>query len=179
MNNTKVTLISFFIISCVFLFANDLLAQKNIHSPKAKERMDMVKKMKMIEAMELNETKSEKFLVKFNSYSKQLDEKRKQQQELVDKLNDAVKNNSKELSSLTEQLLNLQNEISKINYNKFQELRGILSEIEFAKYLIFENKFMREVFSCFMNYNNDEVKGKKAGKMKKDTDKIRKENKNN
>ena len=165
MKSTKLVLI--FIVFNLLLSANILAGkEKNIRSPRAKERMDIVKKMKMIEAMELDEAKSEKFLLKFNAYNTQLDEKRKQQREVVKKLNESVKNNSTDLSTLTNQMLSLQNEINKIHTDKNQDIRGILSEKEFAKFLVFENKFISEVFNCFMNHNhhNDDMKFKHKSK---------------
>ena len=165
MNKIQVTLT--LIVISIFLSAN-VFADKNIRSPKAKERMDVIKKMKMLEAMDLDETKSEKFLIKLNAFNKQIDEKRKQQREVVDKLNEAVKNNAKDITNLNEQLLNLHSEIHKLNADKNQELRVILSEVEFSKYLIFENKFMAEVFNTFMNHNSD-MKGKGELKMQRKT----------
>ncbi|MCL2039140.1 MAG: hypothetical protein FWG85_01775 [Bacteroidetes bacterium] len=173
MNKIQVTLT--LIVISIFLSAS-VYADKNIRSPKAKERMDVVKKMKMLEAMDLDETKSEKFLVKLNAHNKQIDEKRKQQKEVVAKLNEAVKNNSKDINNLNDQLLNLHNEIHKLNVEKNQELRGVLSEAEFSKYLVFENKFMGEVFNCFMNHNSD-VKGKDNLKKEKKTPNKKREKK--
>ena len=167
MNKPK--LISFLVVFCVLLSTNILLADnKNIRSPKAKERMDMVKKMKMIEAMGLDETKSEKFLLKFNAHNKHLEEIRKQQQNLANRLDESLKNNSKDLSAITEQMLNLQDELNRINIEKRRELKGILTETEFAKYLVFESKFMRELFNCFIDNNHREIKGDKSKNQKKD-----------
>jgi hypothetical protein len=178
-NKTTTTLISFLI---VLLATNMLLADNKIRSPRAKERMNMVKKMKMIEVMELDEAKSEKFLAKFNAYSKQLEDKRKQHRELVNKLDDAMKNNSKEVPALTEQLLNSQDELNKINSEKTRDLRTILSETEFAKYLVFENNFINEVFNCFMNHNqHNDMKGNakfKLKEFKKEVKKLRKKDNN-
>ena len=183
MNKTTLTSKKVCLIIIVFsLLSANVTADnnRNISSPKAKERMDMIKKMKMIDAMELDEAKSEKFLIKFNSYSKQLEEKRKQQQELVDKLNEATNNTSKDLSKLADQMLSLQNEINKIHTDKNQDIRGILSEKEFAKFLVFENNFISEVFNCFMNHNhhNNDIKFKNKAKKEMIKDNKKTSNKN-
>jgi hypothetical protein len=174
------TILTFLFITCSILLSIEIAIadnnnDKNVHSPKAKERMDMVKKMKMIEVMELDEAKSEKFLLKFNDYNKRTEENRKRHRELVAKLDDAIKNNLKEITQLNIQVMNSNEEFNKINSEKIHELKGILSETEFAKYLVFENKFINEVFNCFMhNSHKNKVKGKtdkdKAKAHKKDKD---------
>jgi len=159
-NKTKVriTLILFLVM---LLPVNSLQADNKIGSPRAKERINMLKKLKMIEAMELDEAKSEKFFAKFNTHSKQLEDKRIEQRELTKKLNDATKNNSKEISALTEQLLKTHEEFNQMNSEKNKDLRTVLSEMEFAKYLVFESRFTHEMFSCFMKHNHhNDMKGK-------------------
>jgi len=148
-----------FILITAFTFAlmlsqNTFLNAQNRNAPnkslKTKERMDAIKKMKLIEVLELNDEKAEKFLLKYNSYEKRIEENRRKMRAAVRELEDAIAKNSNDITAKTNQLLTLQEEFNRLNLEKLRGMKSELTDIEYAKFVNFENKFVRELFGSFV-----------------------------
>lgn len=139
--NTLITLLILVLVSCG-IFA-DAKAQN------ARERMEVIKKMKMLEALGLDEAKSEKFLIKYNCADAKIKDNFK---EIRNKSNELEKilstNNSEEIKKVSDELVALQETGNKLVNEKVQIMRGCLTPEEFAKYLIFEEKFHKEMFNA-------------------------------
>lgn len=146
--STRPLILMALFISIMILATNVLLAQSK--APRSKERMDMIKKMKMLDAIELDEAKSEKFLLKYNSHEKEIEEIHKQLHEAKKELNDAIKNKSKDIASKTNSVITLHEKMDEASMKKIKEMKSVLTDIEYAKYVDFEHKFMHELMGAFM-----------------------------
>ncbi|MDR0927109.1 MAG: hypothetical protein LBO69_05020 [Ignavibacteria bacterium] len=148
-------------IICSLLLSNATSAidkgDKSITTPqKTKERMDMVKKMKLLEILDLDSSKSEKFLQKYCVFEKKIEENRKQQRKVAELLDDQLRkmnkgDDGKKFAPVNDSLLALQEEFNKLICEKQKTLKPILSDVEFAKYLNFENNFFKEFFGSYMD----------------------------
>jgi transposase len=132
------------IITVVFLAFGAILQAQPAH--KAKERVDQMKKIKLLEILELDDATTDKFLAKYSTYEKKIDEKRRELDELSDEIKlELRKNSSDKLKELTKKFLQLQNEMFDLIQAKINDMKSILSEKEYAKFLIFENDFPKEL----------------------------------
>lgn len=108
------------------------------------ERMQALKKIKLLEVLDLKEEESDKFLIKYNSVEKNIREKQDQIRDISEELEDALRDNKddKELANLSSKLLKAHQEFQDAISRRFTDIKGILNEKQFAKYLVFEKKFL-------------------------------------
>jgi len=163
MNNK---IFNIFFVALFFAFASLVNAQSK--ATKTKERMDVIKKMKLIDILGLDDDKAEKFFLKYNSYDKKIEENRKKMQIAMRELETAIaKNNSNEIVTKTNDLLNLQEELNKLTLEKLRGMKSVLSDIEYAKFVNFENKFVRELIDLFMSEKGKSHNTNKSNKPNK------------
>ena len=136
--------------------------------------MDVIKKMKLIDILGLDDAKAEKFLLKYNSYESKIEENHKKIQIATKELDNAIakNNNSKDSSNeivvKTSNLLNLQEEANKLNLEKLRGMKSVLTDLEYAKFVRFENKFVRELIGSFIDEKvKHNAKHKKSDAKKK------------
>ncbi len=124
--------------------SGDLFAQRNI---KAKERIQQVKKIKLLEILELDEKTADKFLVKFSFWESKIMAHRDATDLLADELDIAIRKNAdkSEIVKLTNQYLEKMSEFHKIISERNNDVKSILNEHQFAKFLIFEDRFIKDV----------------------------------
>ena len=137
-----------------FLLSNNVFAQPNkppkVH--RSKERMDMIKKLKLLEILELDETTADKFLVKYSFYEKKKEEHYQAMQKAKEELELALQDKSKEvIVEKTNKLVALTEEKHKLFLEKLKDMKSILSETEYAKYLLFDHSFFNNVVGAFVD----------------------------
>ncbi len=126
-----------FLLATTFVFSQPL---------KMHERMLTIKKVKLLEYMELNQAKSDKLLVLVTKYENELRDLNEKIKSLSNKLADDIeKLSDNDLEKRNDELYNHLEMISEVQKNKLNEARNILSEKEFAKFQIFELKFAHEL----------------------------------
>lgn len=152
------------IIVCFILSASFSINLNAQPTMKAKERLDMIKKIKLMEHLNLSDDAAEKFLVKYSSYENKIQERFKAMDDLEDEIRSALKkNDSKDLKAKADKMLQLQDEFSSLVNEKNKSLRGMLSDEQFAKYLIFERTFQKEVRRMLFE-RKDEMRNKPRNK---------------
>lgn len=113
---------------------------------KMHERMLTIKKVKLLEYMDLNESKSDKLLVIVTKYENELRELNEKIKALSNKLGDDLeKLSDNELKKRNDELYSNLENIADIQKNKLNDARNALTEKEFAKFQIFELKFAHEL----------------------------------
>ncbi len=128
----------FFALGSVTTFA-----QRGI---KAKERIDQVKKVKLLEILELDEKLADKFLAKYSAWENKIKDKRESNELLTEELEIAVKKGDKsEIAKLSTKYMDSMNEFHKMMIDRNNDIKTILDEIQFAKYLIFEENFFKDI----------------------------------
>lgn len=114
---------------------------------RAKERITKFKKMRLLEVLDLDEQTSNKFLSKYNSAEKLIGEKR-------DKLQDAIldleyllhkKAKKEDIQKQSQIVMDAQRDLMNTMFEQQKEIKSVLSDEQFAKYLIFENRFREEI----------------------------------
>ncbi len=146
-NRSKVLLtIAFFAI-----MLNVAYSGPNMPPPKAMEKIETMKKMKLLEILDLKEDDANKFLVKFDALEKQVNEKHKALEETIKNLGQAVHDsNSKDVEKLTDEFLQKKKDLDNAIDNKFSSIRQLLPSDKFAKYIIFERRFQEELRKAVM-----------------------------
>lgn len=121
-----------------------------------KERIKTLKKVKLIEILDLSEDKSEKFMIKYNIYQSKIDSKNTEVDNAIQELENvaSIKNSKIEIIKLKTNLLQkVQNELVFTIQERDKEIKSILNEVEFAKYLVFERKFANELRKSLLRLN--------------------------
>ncbi|MDT3738409.1 MAG: hypothetical protein RO257_02780 [Candidatus Kapabacteria bacterium] len=130
--------------------------------PKAKERMETVKKMRLLEILELSDAEADKFLVKYTAVEKEIREKNTAFQDANDNLIEYIDKNpdGKEIAEKTNAVIQAQKELHAAVESKFSTLKYVLSEQNFAKMVAFEIKFEKRVRRMLLN--RDQMDGAPA-----------------
>ncbi len=120
------------------------IAQPPFH---AKERISEFKKIKLLEILDLDEQASDKFLAKYNTAEKIIGEKLEKIQDAMFDLEYALrkKASKEEISKNTQKVMDAQRDLTNTMFEQQKEIRSVLNEEQFAKYLLFENRFRGEL----------------------------------
>jgi hypothetical protein len=130
-------------ISISIVFSSLIFSQP---SRKLMERIQTIKKVKLLETLDLNEDRSEKVLIKYNTYEDKFTQKIQEFDEVESDLEEAIYDeNESKIIELTKKFLEIKDQLFRINEEKDNALKEILSSEEFAKYLIFEKRFRQEL----------------------------------
>lgn len=126
-----------------FFTSSLLLAQP----PRAKERFKNLKKMKLLEVLNLDEQTSDKFLAKYTAWESKLDSKKDELDQLAEELEKSIKENlsEEEIAKKTQKFIETQNELLKLTNDRISDLKPLLNKTQFGKYILFEYKFMQEI----------------------------------
>lgn len=118
----------------------------------AKERIATLKKVKLLEKLELDEKVADKFLVKYSSMESKIEELKSKIGNAVSELTELIaKDASKDdIVKITNELQKLQKDFSDLLFQTQQEMKSLLNEIQFAKYLVFEHQFREQVQKIIM-----------------------------
>lgn len=139
--NFKTALVLTIILTFTFGYVN---AQKQ--PLKSMERIQSLKKIKLLEILELNEAEADKFIVKFNEYEKNVLDKFNKFEDVCEELRIAIYNNDyKNIEKLNDNYIVANKELNKAVQDKFDNIRKILPKEKFAKYLVFERRFQNEL----------------------------------
>ncbi len=132
------------LIVFIGLLTVDMNAQPNSGF---QERVRNLKKVKLLEYLDLEEDKADKLIVKFNSLEGQLENAQEELRESVSELEKAIEDEESEarIKGLS-QNVKLQSEaMIDLQKVKMDEIENILDDTEFAKYLVFEHNFRKEL----------------------------------
>jgi hypothetical protein len=113
---------------------------------KMKERLNTIKKVKLIEFMELDESKSNKLLAVFDKYDKKEIELHDELKSLSNQIAKSYDDYSiEDYKNVNNSLINLHEQIGDLKVDKSNEIRTLLTEKEFTKLSLFEYKFVKEL----------------------------------
>lgn len=124
-----------------------LVAQNPGDEKDPREIIEKVRIYKLTEALDLTEEQTTKFFPHLKEMRKTEQEIQKQRLELVQKLRDLIKNNAPE-----QEIVNVLNKLQEIHKKRMvaqmkeiEDLRQILTPIQQAKFMIFQENFEREI----------------------------------
>lgn len=119
---------------------------------KAKKQIGQVKLLKLVELLNLDGAAAEKFIVRYNTEQKKVDEARKSLDDSMkelDKANNA--GNSDKIKQLTQQTLDKNTQLQNATNGMLRSMREILNEKQYADYLVFEAKFQKQLNELLQN----------------------------
>lgn len=152
----KIKLVLPFAIAILLLNSISIYSQKNDRNwtPKSKERIDMVKKMKLLEKLNLPDDEADKFLTKYTSYEKKIDEKFEALKNATNDLNQSIDKKTNDIKAKADKIISLQEELNGITIEKQKSMKNVLSDENYAKYILFEHTFFRHLNNALMDCKN-------------------------
>lgn len=138
---------------------------------RAKQRLMTMKKINLIEVLNLSEEKSDKFLSKYTANENKVMEISNNIDEATQDLHKLLESKtakSSDLKQKSEAIIKLQDDLNAAVKVKFNDAQSILSEEEFAKFVVFERRFQDQLRKHIMkkppigkpgNPDNEEFRG--------------------
>jgi Spy/CpxP family protein refolding chaperone len=135
-------------VALMVLSAAPLMSADDLPSPeKMQQRIEDLRKVKLLDILDLKGDQVEKFFAVYNKHQKQheklrqdIDAKSKELQVMIEKgAQDA------ELSIRVEELRKLVRDMGKAMDQRFDEIKSVLSTKQYAKYVVFEARFRDEL----------------------------------
>ena len=143
------------VFSFLFLSAGCLLGQEMGPPPsggppvnrEVGRQLEQIKIWQMTKDMNLPTNKAEKFFPLYNDYNSELRDITAERRQAVRTLDSLLNKNPEDsgLRKQIQQVLDLDKHLADQHEKFLQSLEGVLSPIEVAKYLVFEQKFDREI----------------------------------
>ncbi len=140
-----------YIIFAIFTYS--LLFSQPLHRPE-KDDIEMIRKWKLIEYLELEEDQAEKFFPRLRSFEKDLKSIQAQKKEYFEKLENMLEDESiksSEINDIIDSLYELDEDIISLKQNHFKNCDDILSSKQKVKYLTFERKFKKQMKNKLKN----------------------------
>lgn len=140
-------IINFLLYLIIFCLNFSYLIAQPFENERPLEKFRTLKKVKLLEELNLNESESEKFLIKYNSAENLIIEKQENYKKALDDLEIAMKNkkSEKEILELTNKVVDVHNELLKARAKKFEDIKKVINNEQFAKFLVFEKNFMEQI----------------------------------
>ena len=130
-------------ISC----ALTLHAQDETPPFRAAQRVEQFKKLRMIEALKLDDNTSVRFFVKYSKHEDAIKEINKQRNDLIDQLQDMRKSNSDDakMEKIFSDLTALDTKQADERLRFLDDVKAVLSPQQIADLIIFERNFARNI----------------------------------
>jgi site-specific recombinase len=149
----------------VFIAFSSFAQQRLQMREHQRDRIEQLKKIKLMEALNLNEDESIRFFFRYNEFHKQIREFQLNKEKVIDELQDLVRGGEKEFSDkkydeLIKTFSAVENEADKFKSKFFKSLEEILPKYKIAKLIVFEREFARELIELVKNRRRMMMKGK-------------------
>lgn len=116
---------------------------------KQKSKLHQLEKIKLIEALNLDEETSLRFFARRNEMQQEVDLLENKADDILNDLEESLNANEKATGAtqrqLINELLNVKTKIEKVKKQFITSLSDILSIEQIAKYIVFEQKFREEI----------------------------------
>jgi hypothetical protein len=139
---------------------------------KAKQHVQQLKKLKLIETLDMDQQTAEKFFMLYNTEQKKVDEALKALNETMQELSKASNQDPKKVSpdlvkQLTNQTLEKQTQMQTAVNERLRAIKSVLNDQQYAKFLLFEAKFQEEVRKTLLNMKRESKKEAESSVQKK------------
>jgi hypothetical protein len=115
-------------------------------NPKGREKIEQLRKMKLIETLGLDEEKSVRFISRYSKHQEQVRALYLERGTLIDNLEEAVKDSrDSEYPKLIDGIFVIERKILDTRIDFIKNLSDILSKKQQAKFLVFERNFNRDL----------------------------------
>jgi hypothetical protein len=125
------------------------------------ERLERFRKMRLIEVLNLNEDEAVRFFAKQNAHEDKVHDLMKARNDALDNLDAAIKDNKdpQDLQQLMDNALDFDKKLFAERERYHKELRDSLTSLQFAKFLVFERNFGRQVRDALEEMRHDRSGG--------------------
>lgn len=133
------------------LFSQERMRQGKDQRPL--QRIEQWEKIKLIDALNLNEDTAIRFFARRHENQKKMKEILDQRDDAIKSIEDEIRNGNQNDASYKDKvnaLLSLENNISKERENFLRSLSDLLSPMQIAKLVVFESRFRKEVRETLM-----------------------------
>jgi hypothetical protein len=149
----KYTFLSLFLLAGALMCSRPVFAQHEDEEGPGRKKLEQLRKMKLLEAMDLTEEQSIKLFTRERDFRKKertLIDKRRQ---IINHLRELGKSNAGDAEKLREMaaLRDLGIEMVNQRYDFVMSLKDFLSTNQLARYVVFEDAFMNEVRDMLKN----------------------------
>lgn len=111
-----------------------------------RERINQLKKARLIETLNFDETTAEKFFVRYNQAQRNIDSAQQALKETLKQLQRAVRQQKKSrIKELTDESLKRHADLQNAIAAMLTDMRPLLDETQYAKFILFEARFQEEV----------------------------------
>ena len=116
-------------------------------NPEIRTQLEQIKIWQMTKELNLSTNKAEKFFPLYNDYNAELRKITTQRREAVHELDSTIKKEAgeSEVKKQVQQVLKLDAQIADAHEKFMHSLESVLSPVEVGKYIVFEQKFEREI----------------------------------
>jgi hypothetical protein len=115
-------------------------------NPKGHERIDQLRKMKLIETLGLDEEKSVRLISRYSKHQEQIRALYLERGTMVDNLEESIKESrDSEYTKLIEGIFAIERKILDTRFDFIRNLNDLLSKKQQAKFLVFERNFNRDL----------------------------------
>jgi hypothetical protein len=135
----------------LIVYMSPLMAQgpprgRGLGGPERMERLEKFRQMRLVETLKLNDDEAARLLAKQSASQDRIRGYLKTRDELIDTLEDRIRRDEKpDVKKLSDRILDLNQKIFSERSQLEQDVRKLLTEQQFAQYLVFERRFGREV----------------------------------
>lgn len=132
------------------------------HHEKMASNLENLRLLKLLEAVELSEEQSERFIPIFHAFRTNMKELFDQRRELIDRLADQVKSGApdEELERSIQQLRDLKDRMDALHDSFIDDCRSILNIHQLARLVIFQERFEREILESLREFRRHGQRGR-------------------
>lgn len=120
---------------------------RGMRSSEIRRQLEQIKIWQMTKEMNLPTDKAEKFFPLYNQYTKEMRTITTERGRAINALDSAMRNHSgdAEINAQIKRVLNYDDQLASTHAKFITSLGGILSPMEVARYMVFEQRFDREI----------------------------------
>ncbi|MGB9774366.1 MAG: hypothetical protein ACP5JH_11175 [Bacteroidota bacterium] len=117
------------------------------HHGDVMRRIEELRKVRIMDALKMNDTTAVKFLNRWNEFHLRMQELMERRNALVDHLQEIINKSSEqdELAPAVEQLLTVDRELAQLRIKFYENLKSILTARQIAEMIVVDRKFNQEV----------------------------------
>ena len=111
------------------------------------ERLESFKKIRMIEALRLDEETGLKLVKRYNKHRSEVKDLEQERSNLIDKLDSQVRSNASDgdLQKSFNEFYEIEKKITDAREKYLNELKEIFTNKQIAEYMVFERNFMKDL----------------------------------
>lgn len=147
-----------FVVSSVCLMAQ---AQNRPLGPRQAERVEQFKKIKLMDALKLDEETSIRFFAKYNKHQEAMREINMKREGMIDQLQAMRKAESSdaEMEKVIKDLISMDAKVTEARTKFVEDLKTVLSVKQIVDYMVFERNFLQNIRQLMQELTQERRQG--------------------